>query len=151
VVSVMQRISKYAYLCLMSLGALVAILGIISAIRSIEPDDARFLGSRWWDYPVLDHGVTGSVLLVMTLAFLAIFIRRGTHLFALLAYVGSYAANTFGFVILLIDIEKRGAPGPRLTLADGLAEAMVWLAPALLVTAAALLWNYKAASKAQPL
>jgi hypothetical protein len=145
----MQRISKYAYLCLMSLGALVAILGIISAIRSIQPDDARFPGSRWWDHPVLQNGGTGLVLLLVTAAFFAIFIRRGTHLLAPLAYVASCAANGIGFSALLIDIEKRGAPGPRLTIADGLAEAVVCLAPALLVTAAALLWNYRAASKAK--
>ena len=81
--------------------------------------------------------------------FFAIFIRRGTHLLAPLAYVASCAANGIGFSALLIDIEKRGAPGPRLTIADGLAEAVVCLAPALLVTAAALLWNYRAASKAK--
>ncbi len=93
----------------------------------------------------------GLVLLLLTAAFFAIFIRRGTHFFAPLAYVVSCAANGIGFSALLIDIEKRGAPGPRLTMANGIAAAVVWVVPALLVTAAALLWNYKTASKAQPL
>ena len=145
--SPVQRIFKYTYLCLMSLGALVGVLGIISAAGSIQPDDALFTGSRWWDHPVLQHGGTGLVLLLVTAAFFAIFIHRGTHLFAPLAYVASYAANGIGFTALLVAIEKRGAPGPRLTIAGLCAEAAVCLGPALLVTAAGLIWNYRAASR----
>ncbi|HEY8253133.1 MAG TPA: hypothetical protein VIG39_00755, partial [Rhizomicrobium sp.] len=106
---------------------------------------------RWWDHPVLQSGGTGLVLLLVTTAFCAVFIHRGTHLFAPLAYVASYAANGIVFTAVLVGVEKRGAPGPRLTIAEEIAAAVVWLAPALLVTAAALLWNYKAASEAQPL
>jgi hypothetical protein len=146
-----QRIAKYAYLCLMALGALIAVLGVLSAIRSIQPNNAVFPGSRWWDHPVLQSGGTGLVLLLTTFAFFAVFIRRGTHLFAPLAYVASYAANAVGLAVVLVEVEKRGAPGPRLTIEDACATAAVWLAPALLVTAAALVWNYKTASCAQAL
>lgn len=145
-----QRIANYAYLCLMSLGALIALYGIFSAVtrfgegRDVLPD------WRWWDYPVLSSGVTGAILFLMTLAFFAIFIRRGTNLFAPFVYVVSYTANAYAFLVLFVAIEKRGAPGPALTMKDVFTESVL-LGPALLVMAAGLFWNYKTALRKRAL
>jgi hypothetical protein len=144
--SLIRRIAKYSYLCFMSLGALVAVLGIFSAITTLG-EKRDYPDAQWWDHPVLSSGGTGIVLFLMTVTFFAIFVHRGTHLFAPLAYIASYGANAFGFINLFIDIEKRGAPGPRLTMAHACVEAAIGLGPALVVTAACLIWNYRAASR----
>ena len=98
--------------------------------------------------PVLSHGGTGIVLLVMTLLFAIIFIWRGNNPWAPLAYAMSFLAMGFGFLVVFIAIEKRGAPG---TMEDVYTGMPLFLGPGILITAVSLIWNYKKGSRAKAL
>ncbi|HJT43110.1 MAG TPA: hypothetical protein VJ750_06370 [Rhizomicrobium sp.] len=142
--SALPRWGVYAYLSMMAFGVFIAMLGIESAIENGVAHSKQYPDRAWWGYPVLSSGGTGVVLVLTTLAFLVVLIRRGGHALAPLAYAMSYLATGFGFFVIFLGIEKRGAPG---TMADVYAGMPLYLTPGILIATLSLVWLYRKSSK----
>lgn len=132
------RLPERIYFCVMILCSVLPVMAIDSAVPHISENIG--VGREWWDAPVLHNGGTGTILLLMTVAFALVAIRRGSDMLAVLLYLISYGIAAFVFLLGLTVIEKRGAPG---TMSDVYATVPWWFGVSLLITAISLVWNYR--------
>jgi hypothetical protein len=139
--AVARKAVEALYILLMAAGAMLAIYGVHAAVEDYFDAAARY-GARGWQVSgahVLAVGVTGAVELAATAAFAFVYERRGTNLFAPVAYLWTYAALGAASALLLTWTTRRDG-----NMAFAIAGLIL---AALAIAVPGLLWNYRSSQK----